>query len=293
MGLFYFDSLESFQKKIPAFIAISFSFSILYNIIYFYTLCLNVKYIPLTLQDYFLSFQGWLVTLIFPIVINFLPDWEMSPNEDKIKIDSLKSRIDAGMEITKYRCSKELLDVIENDIKQMDLEVKKYSEKIEKHKNTIVYIFRIFSIIYTLTVIILCLIIQYNYNYRHIFIMNILLILSTIPYIVVFFVKNTIRYINVSFVFSMILVCSMNVTNHAIYDIVEKETSNTYFGKYKSEAIVLRSLENGIFVFNTNNTFSFIYNDGNHIDYKVDANVLEAIYRENDACYIEMLCSKN
>lgn len=290
MGLFYFDSFESLQKKIPAFIAISFSFSILYNIIYFKTLGLDVDSLPLTLQDYLLSFQGWLVTLIIPILINFLPDLEIPPDEDQIKIDNLNNKIKLKIKMAENHPDQDILNEINSDIREMERQVQNFSNKTIEYKRKVTLKFRFFSLVYTLVAITFSLILQYYLNYKYIFIINIFSVSSAIPYLVVSFIKNNTKYIKVSCILSLVMVCSLNIVSLAIYDIIEGRQSYIYYNKHSSESTILRSLENGVFVYNSNNTFSFIYNNGNYIDYKIDKDVLKSIHQEKNACYIEILC---
>lgn len=71
MFSFLIDKLDSVSKIVPFFIAVSFILSIFYNIVYFIICGVGISEIPLTIQDYFLSFQGWIFAILYIVIIFF------------------------------------------------------------------------------------------------------------------------------------------------------------------------------------------------------------------------------
>lgn len=294
MGLFYFDSLDSLQKRIPVYVAISFMLSVCYNIVYFLSLGVDIKTVPLTVQDYVLSFQGWLFTYISLVIRDFLPEIEDKKSiktcdtEIDSRIANIEKKIDSAKKFLCYEYIKEL----KTDIKNIEYDYLNICKNIERKNKIIILKFRCAIWIILAIIILGTIIFQYIFNYRYVFLMNLCAILSFIPHAILTLNVNFFKHFNIAYIIMTIFAFSFMIIMKTIFFIQDGELSNIYFNKYTSESVVLRSLENGVFVYNQNNTFSFIYNNGNHIDYKIDKYVLESIHQEKNACYIEILCKK-
>lgn len=78
--LFDTDKLSSISKVIPIVISLSFAISILYNIIYFFLCNVFITEIPLTIQDYILSFQGWILVIIAILFCTLIPALKYKQN---------------------------------------------------------------------------------------------------------------------------------------------------------------------------------------------------------------------
>ena len=78
--IFDTDKLSSLSKVIPIVISLSFAISILYNIIYFFLCNVFITEIPLTIQDYILSFQGWILVIISILFCTLIPALKYKQN---------------------------------------------------------------------------------------------------------------------------------------------------------------------------------------------------------------------
>lgn len=288
MGLFYFDSLESLQSRIPVFIAISFILSVWYNLIYFFFWGVDIKTIPLTFQDYVLSFQGWIFTYLSLAVHDFLPDIEYKNDKDvnslNKRILALKHKIYSAKKFSYYNITEE----VEGELTKIQYE---FEKKCEHNKMAILQ-FRAIALTILFIIIFGAAASQYIFNYRFVFLIGICLIIAFVPYIIIAFNIKYLKHLNIAYtIMTIFIFASIIITQMTLY-IEESSISSVHFNSHNSESIILRTLENGVFVYNQNDTFSFIYKDGNYINYKIDKDVLDTIHRDSSACYIKILCRK-
>lgn len=293
MGLFYFDSLESLQSRIPVFIAISFMLSVCYNFIYFFFWGVDTTTIPLTFQDYVLSFQGWLFTYLSLVIYDFLPDLECNDNKDVNAFDkrflALKQKIDSAKKFSYYNITEE----VEDELIKIRYEFEKRREHNKKIYKMVILKLRIIALSTLLIIILGSVISQYIFNYRFVFLIGICFTIAFAPYVIVAFNIKYLKHLNIAYTITTIFVFASIIVIQMTFYIQESSISTVHFNSHNSESIILRTLENGVFVYNQNDTLSFIYKDGNYINYKIDKDVLNSIHRDSSSCYIEILCKKH